>query len=302
MSLDPGAHPAGAGAPSGGRAADLAETMGWIRRSAAAVDQLWGQLRASGSPTLGMALGEASQALHRALMALTNQSSERPGGLVADGPPPEAGGGSGVDSEPAAALSAELAAAVIELAPDGIVVVDSDGAISFANPAAEAIFGHAAGALAGMKVDDLVPDRFRDAHLGHRLGYLDSPSPRPMGVGLELRARRAGGDEVPVQISLSPASVDGRLQTIVVVRDVSAHRASETAARAALLAADEERIAADLHNRIIEGLFLAGIDIQSVMRKTDGYVAGRLAGAVDQIDQVIKEIRATVFDRSPHPE
>ena len=280
---------------------DLIEAMGWIRRSAAAVDRLWSELRVSGAASLGMALGEASQALHRALMALSDQSPARlaPAPFSPDGassiPAPAPWDALGED------LAPELAAAVVELCPDGIVIIGPDGTIRFANPAAETIFGHAPRSMAGMTVEELVPERFRDAHVGHRLAYSDTPAPRPMGVGLELWALRADGEEVPVQISLSPASVAGRLHTIAMVRDVSVHRASESAARVALLSAEEDRIAADLHNRVIDGLFRAGLGIQSVIRLADGPVAARLTEAVGQIDEVIRAIRAAVFDLAPEP-
>ena len=218
-----------------------------------------------------------------------------PGGDLLDAEPGRGPGSPGAGGE-----APELAAAVVELCPDGILVIGPDGAVCFANPAAEAILGHPAAALLGMRVEDLVPQRLRAAHVAHRLAYSDAPAPRPMGLGRELWALRPDGEEVAVQNSLSPASVAGGLHTIVVIRDVSKHRASEAATQAALLTAEQDRIAADLHNRVIDGLFGAGMGIQSVMRRTDGAVAGRLAEVVDQIDEVIRAIRATVFDRRPN--
>lgn len=192
-------------------------------------------------------------------------------------------------------LGSELATAIVELGPDGILVVDGAGRVRFANAQAEAILGYPRQIMARLRIEDLVPERLRDRHLAHRAAYAGAPRPRPMGVGLELYALRSDGTEVPVLISLSPANVGGRLVTIAVMREASEHRASEAAAREALLAADQERIATDLHNRIIELLFDAGMGIQSVIGMADGPVAERLRDAVKGLDAAIREIRNTVF-------
>jgi signal transduction histidine kinase len=71
-------------------------------------------------------------------------------------------------------------------------------------------------------------------------------------------------------------------------------------AREALLTEDQERIAADLHNRVIEYLFEAGMGIQSVMRLADGPLRTRLEDTVDRLDLAIREIRNTVFGQPGH--
>jgi signal transduction histidine kinase len=117
-----------------------------------------------------------------------------------------------------------------------------------------------------------------------------------MGIGLDLWGLRRDGSEVPVQVSLSPVNTAAGLHTMVVVREVSEHRANEQAERAGLLLGESERIAAELHQTVIERLFRAGITIQSAIRLTDGAVAKRLYEAVDEIDTAIREIREAVFN------
>src|SRR5918995_322374 len=115
--------------------------------------------------------------------------------------------------------------ALLEAAPDGILVVDESGQILLANQRAEQLFGYPPGALVGLGVDSLVPDRFRKGHRGRREGYLADPHPRPMGVELELYGCRRDGVEFPVEISLSSLRTAHGLRVITIVRDVSERRA-----------------------------------------------------------------------------
>lgn len=94
--------------------------------------------------------------------------------------------------------------AVVESAPNGIVVADSEGQIVMVNRRAEEIFGYGREEFLAVEIEDLVPDRFRGAHGARRKGYHHKPEPRGMGVGRDLYARRKDGTEFPVEIALTP--------------------------------------------------------------------------------------------------
>ena len=94
--------------------------------------------------------------------------------------------------------------AVVEAAPTAILLVDRQGRIALTNAQVSAVFGYKREELAGRSVDELVPDRYREAHAHHRFHFAESPSTRAMGAGRELFARRQDGSEVPVEVSLSP--------------------------------------------------------------------------------------------------
>lgn len=132
------------------------------------------------------------------------------------------------DSAPSAIdLDDSIAAAVFASAPDGQVIVDAEGRIVLANPQAESMFGWPSGAMVGRPIEDLVPDRFRATHTADRAAYHGQPHARPMGLGLELRARRRDGSEFPVEISLSPVRTEVGVLVIAAVRDVSERVARE---------------------------------------------------------------------------
>ena len=62
------------------------------------------------------------------------------------------------------------------------------------------------------------------------------------------------------------------------------------------LTAEHERIARDLHDTVIQRLFGLGMRLQAAERLADGPVAERIRSTVDAIDEVIREIRETIFD------
>lgn len=120
--------------------------------------------------------------------------------------------------------------AVVEEAPDAIVLIDGGGQIVYTNVRADEMFGYARGELVGKRVEVLVPEHARSMHVIHREVYQERPERRPMGIGLDLVGQREDGSILPVEISLSPAGADGAL-TVAVVRDVTRQRRSEEALR-----------------------------------------------------------------------
>jgi diguanylate cyclase (GGDEF)-like protein/PAS domain S-box-containing protein len=139
---------------------------------------------------------------------------------------------------------------LLEAAPDAMIAVAPGGTISIANPQAERLFGYGAGELVGMRVESLVPERLADVHRGHRDDYFDDPRARPMGVGLDLRARRKDGSEFPVEITLSSLETEGGTLVTAAIRDITERRNAEAKFRALLEAAPDAMIVVDADGSI----------------------------------------------------
>ena len=124
--------------------------------------------------------------------------------------------------------------AMVDAAPDGVLMADENGRILFANRQLEDLFGFARAALLGRSVDDLLPEHSQQVHRAHRTRYRAEPRLRSMGAGLTLLGRRADGTEFPVEISLSPLPGDDELRVVAVVRDISERLQSEAVHREVL--------------------------------------------------------------------
>jgi two-component system sensor histidine kinase DevS len=187
----------------------------------------------------------------------------------------------------------EFAGALIDACPDGVILVDDQGRILLTNPVAAKMFGHTVDELVGSSVDELVPPEYRAAHPGHRAEYAAHATIRPMGTGPRLFAQDADGGMFPVEISLSPFTVDGVHHTIATIRDVSDRQ--EFATEMAMLH-DRERIARDIHDMVIQRLFAAGMSLQAVQgRAQPPVVADRIASTINELDDTIRELRAAIF-------
>ena len=129
------------------------------------------------------------------------------------------------------AMDTEWATQLVESAPDAMIVVGPDGAIVLANRQAERMFGYAREELLGQPLEMLMPERYRARHVGHRDAFARSPRVRPMGAGLDLRARHKDGREIDVEISLSPIEAQGDRFMACAIRDITDRRRIEAQAQ-----------------------------------------------------------------------
>jgi PAS domain S-box-containing protein len=195
------------------------------------------------------------------------------------------------------------ARAVLEASPDGMVIVADDGVIVAVNAEMERLFGYSAGEMNGSSIELLVPADVRDAHVDLREGYAVRPRRRGMGVGRHLYGQRRDGTVFPVQISLSPITTIVGALTFAAVRDVTSRVESEDrladANRRRMLAEDHDRIARDLHDTVIQELFGVGLGLQGLQTRVERpELADRVAKAVDDIDNIIRQIRFTIYELS----
>ena len=130
---------------------------------------------------------------------------------------------------------------VLELAPDGLMVVDEKGVIRLANAQCEMLFGHTRNELIGQVIEMLVPPDVRPGHAALRDSFHRAPTARAMGANRELRGLRKDGSEFPVEIGLSPLPARGSegIQVAVSIRDVTERKEQERALRLAKAKAEE---------------------------------------------------------------
>jgi two-component system, sensor histidine kinase len=120
-----------------------------------------------------------------------------------------------------ATLSSELVRSVLDSSPDAMLLVDSHGEILFVNQQFSALFGYDREEVRGHKIEQLMPERYRVQHVGHRNRFAVEKRLRPMGAGLDLYGQRKDGSEFPVEISLSPLRDGNEALVAATVRDVT---------------------------------------------------------------------------------
>src|SRR6266542_1271672 len=124
-------------------------------------------------------------------------------------------------------LAEEKFRLVLDAAPNAMIMVDSAGAINFANASATTVFGYSLSELIGRHIETLVPERFRDRHAGYRKGFHSEPSSRAMGAGRDLFGRRKDGSEFPVEVGLNPIHTGQGLFVLASVIDITARKQAE---------------------------------------------------------------------------
>lgn len=120
---------------------------------------------------------------------------------------------------------------VLDTAPDGLLLVNSDGAIEMANQSAREMFGYSQQELIHHSVEKLIPQQYRHAHKNYRSDYIRLGMSRGYMNGRLAQGLRKDGETFPVEVHLSPivkSQADRAVQDLIddsfvicSIRDVS---------------------------------------------------------------------------------
>jgi PAS domain S-box-containing protein len=142
-----------------------------------------------------------------------------------------------------------------------MILVAEGGEITLCNGECDRMFGYEPEELVGASVDVLVPSEAGQAHHAHRWAFMAAPSKRLMGAGRHLNAVRKDGSQFPVEIGLTPITLDGRRCVLAFVIDITERRQAEEL---------ERRNTEDLvlaNERLAQFAYVASHDIQEPLRK-----------------------------------
>ncbi len=114
-------------------------------------------------------------------------------------------------------------------ANDAIISIDSDAAVIAWNRGAEQIFGYSEAEMIGQKLDKLIPGDFHEQHIaGVKRASIDGKH-KYDDKPVEIRGMRRGGEEFPLELSLSHWSIDGAFYFSGIIRDITEKKEAETA-------------------------------------------------------------------------
>ncbi len=110
----------------------------------------------------------------------------------------------------------------VEAAPNAMIMVNQKGHIVLINSEAEAMFGYTKEELIGQSIHQLVPPSMRSIHTLYVQNYFEAPDRRSMARGSnDLHGQRKDGDLFPIEVGLTPITVDKETYVISSIVDIS---------------------------------------------------------------------------------
>lgn len=103
----------------------------------------------------------------------------------------------------------------------GILIVDNDGNIIFANPYIFNLFGYNEIELIGKNITILMPSQLHDHHANNIKKYFEYPTNRLMGKGSELFGIKKDQSEIKIEISLSNYTIENKTYALAFINDIS---------------------------------------------------------------------------------
>lgn len=203
---------------------------------------------------------------------------------------------------------------LLESAPQSVIVVSTDGKIVLTNGNTETMFGYTREKLLGQQLDILIPENLRGRHAAHHRDYFANMQSRPMGIGLNLEARRQDGTVFPVEVGLSVIETAAGKLAVAFVSDITERRRLEQVAQthtdqvsalaAQLLTAQEEerrRVSRELHDQICQQLASLAIDMGGLAAEPPSPegIQGRIRTLQARVIKVSEETRHIAYQLHP---
>ncbi|CAN5726779.1 hypothetical protein BH23GEM5_BH23GEM5_19930 [soil metagenome] len=122
--------------------------------------------------------------------------------------------------------------AIIEMAHDAFVAINSDGVITDWNAQAESAFGWTrAEAMGRALTETIIPPQYRDAHQKGLEHFLATGEHRVLSQRFEIEALHRDGHAFPVELTISPIKTDGGYAFTSFLHDISERKQAEQALR-----------------------------------------------------------------------
>ncbi len=123
--------------------------------------------------------------------------------------------------------STERYRSIVETARDAIILGNLEGNILSWNKAAEQMFGYSAEEVVGKSLTLLMPTRYREQHKQGLKRVRSTQERRVIGKTVELHGLRKGGEEFPIELSLSLSAESNEQFYCGIIRDITNRKKAE---------------------------------------------------------------------------
>ncbi len=177
-------------------------------------------------------------------------------------------------SQAALAASEEKFRAISAAALDALIMVDDASKLVYWNPAAERILGYRAEEVLGSPLHQLLtPQRYQERAARGFDGFRNSGQGALIGKTIEIEALHRDGREIPVELSISAAKLNGRWHGVGILRDITERKRAEQEMR--LLAAIVESSDDAIVSKSLDGAILSW---NAGAERLYGYSAAEMLG------------------------
>jgi PAS domain S-box-containing protein len=164
--------------------------------------------------------------------------------------------------------------ALMESAPDAMVIVDHDGRIVLVNARTETVFGYSRDELLGEQLKMLVSK-----------GLADEPPISAREPALEWYGRRNDGTQFPIEVTSNPLDTDEGALVSSAIRDITERKIAETALKVA--------------NRELEAFsYSVAHDLRAPLRGMNGFAQVLLDGYKDKLDAEGKDFLEEILNNA----
>jgi PAS domain S-box-containing protein len=185
-------------------------------------------------------------------------------------------------------LEDEFLRTIVGNTSEGLLTIDTDSTIVFANAAIEDILGYTPEELVGSSKLEIIPERLRPVHEQRLAQYIRTGEKHIDWDGVQLPALHKDGHEVPVTISLREHEFDDRLLFTGLFRDISDLKRKEDA----LTERNErlERFASVLSHDLRNPLSIAKSYAELLSEDVDRAELEEVVSALDRIDELVDDM------------
>lgn len=118
-------------------------------------------------------------------------------------------------------------ASIVNASPVGMMLVNANDQVVFANCKITDIFGRTNCELVGISIEALIPTRFRGHHARLTASYYKNPKPRTLDAARNVVGLGKDGQEISVEIGLSPIVIKDDNYVLVSILDISDRKRAE---------------------------------------------------------------------------